>query len=174
MTGGRALILAGTGMLPEAAETLVRQGWRVVLPSRRYQPLAVPEIVVPETKPGIAALQRLRPPGHLPQAFADDMRGGRAVWVEASWDRPAELANKAATALDGEADLLVAWVHDQYRVDVMRAVEPLLARTAGVVEVRTSDWPLFEPEPVLAEHPTQLVLLGAVSEPDYGRAPSHS
>ena len=35
MTGKRALVLGGTGMLAGCAETLVADGWHVVLPSRR-------------------------------------------------------------------------------------------------------------------------------------------
>src|SRR5207302_11221676 len=98
MTGGRALILAGTGMLSEVAETLTREGWLVVLPSRRYSPIAESE-----AKPGIAALRALRPRGHLPHADGNGEHG-RAIWVEAHWDRPRQLAKQASVALDGPAD----------------------------------------------------------------------
>lgn len=166
MTGGRALILAGTGMLPEVAETLVRLGWRVVLPSRRYHPLAVPE-----AKPGTPAPKRPWRRGASTRPGED---GGRAIWVEASWDRPAELAHKAETALAGPADLLVAWVHGEYRLEVMRSVERLLAATATVVEVRPSGEAMFDAEPTLADHPTQVVLLGTASELDSSRLPSRA
>lgn len=172
MTGGNALILAGTGLLAKVAESLVLQGWHVVLPSRRYRPISVAE-ASRETKPGIAALRALRPPGHTRQGGGAP---GRAIWVEASWDRPHELAKKTAAALDGRADLLVAWVHGQYRRSVMRAVEPLLAVDAPVVEVRAAErfGASAEAEPSLAGHPTQIVLLGLVSEADSGRALPHS
>src|SRR5690349_780650 len=98
MMGGRALILAGTGMLSEVAESLAREGWHVVLPSRRYSPIAVPE-----AKPGIAALEALRLPGHHPDTNGGGTRPGngaqgRAIWVEARWDRPRQLAKKAEAA----------------------------------------------------------------------------
>lgn len=165
------LILAGTGMLSEVAEVLAREGWHVVLPSRRYSPIAVPE-----TRPGVAALRALRPPGHVRQATGGSTdRQGRAIWVEASWDRPRELARKAEAALGGPADLLVAWVHDQYRRSVMGAIEKLLTEDAPVVEVRAveSGGLLVEPEPLLVTHPTQLVLLGTASENDPGRSLAH-
>jgi hypothetical protein len=167
MTGGQALILAGTGMLAEVAEVLVLQGWHVVLPSRRYSP-----IPASETKPGMAGSRALRPPGLTRQGVGEP---GRAIWVEASWDRPHELAKKTEAVLEGRAGLLVAWVHGQYRHSVMRAVEPLLAPDAPVVEIRAADEfaPAAEVEPSLVAHPTQIVLLGLVSEVDTGRALPH-
>ncbi|KAA9156050.1 hypothetical protein FPZ12_028625 [Amycolatopsis acidicola] len=146
-------------MLPEVVEALVAEGWHVVLPSRRYSPIAEPE-----TKPGIAALRKLRPRGNRPTANGAKGRGPRAIWVEAHWDRPRELAGKAGSALGGPADLLVAWVHEQYRRSVLGACERLLAPGAPVVEVRGAGGPQDHPEPVLAAHPTQLVLVGAISE----------
>ncbi|WP_245616912.1 hypothetical protein [Amycolatopsis taiwanensis] len=179
MSGGQALLLAGSGMLAGVAEALVSQGWHVVLPSRRYSP-----IPAPETKPGIAALRALRPPGHTRQGDRSqgdweqgdweqgDRKQGRAIWVQASWDSPWELARKAEAELSGQADLLVSWVHSQYRPSVMRAVEPLLAADAPVVEVSTIGQlgPPDQPEPSLGTHRTQVVLLGLVSETDSGRA----
>lgn len=165
MTGGRALILAGTGMVPEVAETLVRQGWRVVLPSRRYHPLAVPE-----ARPGTPAPRRSWRRGSAQPGG----ESGRAVWVEASWDRPAELAEKAEAVLAGPVDLLVAWVHDEYRIEVMRSVERLLAALASVVEVRPPGEAALGTEPVLADHPTQLLLLGTASETDSSQFPSRA
>jgi hypothetical protein len=146
------------------AETLVRQGWRVVLPSRRYHPLAVPEARTPAPK---------RPWRRGASAQADG-DGGRAIWVEASWDRPDELAKKAGATLAGPVDLLVAWVHDEYRTEVMRSVERLLAATATVVEVRPSGEATFDAEPALPDHPTQVVLLGTASEFDSSRLPSRA
>ncbi|GAA5157131.1 MULTISPECIES: hypothetical protein [Amycolatopsis] len=165
MTGRRALILAGTGMLSEVAEALVRDGWQVVLPSRRYQPLSVPE-----NRMGVAALKALRPRGHVPTQRREP---GRARWVEAHWDRPRELAAKAESALGGPADLLVAWVHEQYRRAVLGACERLLAPAAPVVEVRAVGGP-EAPEPLLAAHPTQLVLAGSLSGLPGNRPLSHT
>lgn len=151
-------------MLAGVARALVLEGWYVVLPSRRYSPIAAPK-----TKLGVAALRAIRRPGHTRQG---DREQGRAIWVEANWDSPRELATKAAAELTGPADLLVAWVHAQYRPSVMRAVEPLLAEDAPVVEVSTTAQ--FgvpdQQEPSLATHRTQVVLLGLMSEMDSGRA----
>jgi hypothetical protein len=157
MTGRTALILAGTGMLAGVAEALVGEGWHVVLPCRRYHPMAVPE-----PKPGRAALRALWPRGHRPTANSTGT-GGRAIWVEAHWDRPRELATKAESALGGPADLMVAWVHEQYRRAVLGATERLLTPGAPVVEVRAAGGPPEEPEPVLVAHPTQLVMIGSLS-----------
>lgn len=169
MAGRRALILAGTGMLSGVAEALVRDGWHVVLPCRRYCPL-----VVPEARQGRAALKALRPRGHRPTANGTTKeRAGRALWVEAHWDRPRELSAKAGAALGERADLLVAWVHEQYRRSVLGACAGLLAPGAPVVEVRGAGGPPVEPEPVLAAHPTQLVMVGALSEIDDTRPLSH-
>ncbi|HVW41772.1 MAG TPA: hypothetical protein VHC18_10515 [Amycolatopsis sp.] len=161
MTGRRALILAGTGMLAGVAEELVRAGWHVVLPSRRYHPVALYE-----PKHGLAALRALRPRGHRREGGGNGSRDdtGRAIWVQAGWDRPRELAGKAEPALGGPADLLVAWVHEQYRRSVLGAAEHLLAPRAPVVEVRGTGGLPVQPEPLLVAHPTQLVLVGAVSE----------
>jgi hypothetical protein len=156
-------------MLSGVAEALVRDGWHVVLPCRRYRPIAVPE-----AKQGKAALKALRPRGHRPNGNAiGGPRAGRALWVEAQWDRPRELSTKAEAALGGPADLVVAWVHEQYRRAVLGACEWLLAPGAAVVEVRAAGGPPVEPEPVLAAHPTQLIVVGALSELDDSRPLSH-
>lgn len=86
-----------------------------------------------------------------------------ATWVEADWSHPDTLAERAHVALGGPADLLVAWVHGSFRVPVLRAVSPLLAEDAPVVEVHgsSSAHPVRGcPEPVLSDHPTQQVVLG--------------
>jgi len=170
MAGRRALILAGTGMLAGIAENLTRDGWHVVLPSRRYHPLDC------ETRPGAAALRALRRPGHRPTrpGALRPWSGGRAIWVEAHWDRPRELAAKAGSALRGPADLLVAWVHEEYRRSVMGAVESLLADDAPVVEVRNGSGEFAPPDPLLTQHPTQLVQLGTVSAYDAHRSLPHA
>ena len=168
MTGMRALILAGTGMLTGVAEELVRDGWHVVLPSRHYHPIAVFE-----QQRGAAALRALRPRGHRPDRAGGHDERGRAIWVEAGWDHPRQLATKAESALGRPADLLVAWVHEQYRRPVLDAVEGMLAQRAPVVEVRGAGGPPVEPEPLLIAHPTQLVLVGEVSEQGGNRPLSH-
>lgn len=99
-----------------------------------------------------------------------------ARWVKADWSEPAALAATAAEALDGPADLLVAWVHREVRVSVLRAVAPLLADGAPVVEVHgsASANPLGGcPEPVLSTHPTQQVVLGYVRHAGRTRWPTH-
>ncbi|GLZ36740.1 hypothetical protein [Actinokineospora sp. NBRC 105648] len=132
MAAKRALVLGGTGMLAGCTARLVADGWHVVLPSRRHAPLAT----------------------DLPTG------AGRALWVEADWSDPAALADRAARALGGPADLLIAWVHGDARVPMLTAVEPLLAPGAPVVEVHgTPDGTA----PVLRDHPTQHVVLGVVS-----------
>ncbi|GAB1512458.1 NAD-dependent epimerase/dehydratase family protein [Actinophytocola sp. KF-1] len=91
--------------------------------------------------------------------------GHAASWVKADWTEPAELVATVSEALDGPADLLVAWVHREVRVSVLRAVAPLLAAGAPVVEVHgsASANPLGGcPDPVLPDHPTQQVVLGYV------------
>src|SRR5206468_1933351 len=101
MAGRKALILAGTGMLAGVAEVLTQEGWHVVLPSRRYRPLEC------EVRPGAAALRSMRPPGHRPYRAGSGRSwgGGKALWVEAHWDRPRELAAKAeAEIADGVLD----------------------------------------------------------------------
>ncbi|WP_436496499.1 hypothetical protein [Actinokineospora sp. HUAS TT18] len=130
----RALILGGTGMLTQCTAALIGEGWHVVVPSRRYAPLPADE--------GL----------------------GRALWVEADWSDPDEVAARAARALGGPADLLVAWVHGQSRVPILSAVTPLLAPDAPVVEVHSSADPVLgAPDPVI-DHPTQQVVLGTVTE----------
>jgi hypothetical protein len=131
-----ALVLGGTGMLAGCVSHLVAREWRVVLPSRR-QPLTA------DDGPGRAAR-------------ASISRGHRPTWVRADWAQPALLASEVEDELDGhQADLLVAWVHDSYRVGVLNAVRHLLAEGAPVVEVYTGS-PV--PDPVLP-NPTQQVLL---------------
>jgi hypothetical protein len=136
MTGQRALVLGGTGMLAGCAESLVADGWHVVMPSRRHTPIA------------------------------DGNGGRRrAVWVKADWFDPPALARDAGKALGGPADLLVAWVHREVRTAVLRAVASLLAPGAPVVEVHgsASANPIGGcPDPVLPGHPTQQVVLGFV------------
>jgi len=138
MTGQRALVLGGTGMLAGCAEALVADGWHVVLPSRRYAPVPI---------------------------GAGNGDHHAAVWVRADWFDPAALARDAGAALGGPADLLVAWVHREVRPSVLRAVAPLLSPGAPVVEVHgsASANPVGGcPEPVLTGHPTQQVVLGFV------------
>ncbi|MFI6102009.1 hypothetical protein ACIA8G_41205 [Lentzea sp. NPDC051213] len=132
-----ALVLGGTGMLSGCAQRLVADGWQVVLPSRT-QPLMA------DDGPGRAARASIR-------------RGHRPTWVKADWADPVQLASEVEDELQGrQVNLLVAWVHDSYRNDVLRAVQHLLAEGAPVVEVHTHQ-PV--PDPVLP-HPTQQVLLG--------------
>lgn len=88
-----------------------------------------------------------------------------ALWIQATWSDPAALAADAGRALGGPADLLVAWVHREDRAAVLRAVAPLLAPAAPVVEVHgsASANPVGGcPAPILADHPTQQVVLGYV------------
>jgi hypothetical protein len=97
------------------------------------------------------------PSRHKPSAPGD------ATWVQANWSEPDTLAERTHIALGGSADLLVAWVHSSFRVPVLRAVSPLLAEDAPVVEVHGSSSanPIRGcPEPVLSQHPTQQVVLG--------------
>ncbi|PXY28854.1 hypothetical protein BA062_22100 [Prauserella flavalba] len=142
-------------MLSVVVEELALDGWRVVSPSRRYVPLpATDDAAVP-------------PPRWSRGRRKDRVGAGKAIWVEAHWDRPRELATKVEKALTAPAELLVAWVHESYRRSVLGVVEPLLTATAPVVEVRSLvDLAAVpdEPEPVLFGHPTQQVLLGSVSE----------
>jgi len=101
----------------------------------------------------------------LPSRRKPTVDGRAARWVKADWTEPATLAATAAEALGGPADLLVAWVHRGVRMSVLRAVAPLLADDAPVVEVHgsASANPLGGcPEPVLTGHPTQQVVLGYV------------
>jgi NAD(P)-dependent dehydrogenase (short-subunit alcohol dehydrogenase family) len=146
----RALVVGGTGMLSGVVAELVRDGWHVVVPSRRYAPI----------------------PADLPHA------GDRqALWVEADWAEPEPFAERARKALGGPAGLLVGWVHDAYRVDVLAAVAPLLANDAAVVEVRgaaAAQPSSGEPEPSLPAHETQLVVLGFVRDGESTRWLTHS
>jgi hypothetical protein len=87
--------------------------------------------------------------------------------VQADWADPKELAARAESALGGRADLLVAWVYGPARPSVLRAVAPLLAPDAPVVEVHgsASAKPIGGcPDPVLSDHPTQQVVLGFVRQ----------
>lgn len=136
-------------MLAGVAGWLVHDGWLVVLPSRRYSPL-------PDDRPAA---------------------GGRALWVEARWERPARLARDAAKALGGPADLLVSWLHGGYRLPVLEAVAPLLSPGAPVVEVlgESAGDPLGAlPGATLAGHPTQQVVLGYVREGNRTRWLTHA
>jgi NAD(P)-dependent dehydrogenase (short-subunit alcohol dehydrogenase family) len=138
----RALVVGGTGMLSGVVAELVRDGWHVVVPSRRYAPI----------------------PLDLPES---DNGERRALWVEADWTAPEPFAERAEKALGGKAELLVAWVHDAYREDVLAAVTPLLATDAAVVEVRGSGVAQpggDDPEPSLPTHESQLVVLGFVRD----------
>ncbi|MGM1057775.1 hypothetical protein [Saccharothrix sp. Mg75] len=145
-----ALVLGGTGMLKGCADELLSGGWHVVLPSRR-----------PDTL-GQAARASLKGRGHVPQGADGEVRARR---VAADWARPRELAERVGQVLDRPADLLVAWVHTSYRAAVLRAVAPLLAPHAPVVEVLDSgeiDAVRGVPDPVLEGHPAQQVVLGFV------------
>lgn len=148
----RALVVGGTGMLSGVVAELVRDGWHVVVPSRRYAPI----------------------PLDLPESSGEDDR--QAIWIEADWSVPGSFAERADKALGGKADLLVAWVHDAYREDVLAAVAPLLARDALVVEVRGAAAVAphgGRPEPSLPEHQTQLVVLGFVRDGEGTRWLTH-
>ncbi|HET9139643.1 hypothetical protein [Actinophytocola sp.] len=146
----RALVIGGTGMLAGCASALVADGWHVVLPSRRHAP-------IPDT------------------AVGDGDR--KALWVQADWAEPKQLAARAEPALGGPADLLVAWVHGLVRPSVLRAVAPLLAPGAPVVEVHDSASanPVGGcPDPVLPDHPTQQVVLGFVLQGSRTRWLTHA
>ncbi|CCH33932.1 hypothetical protein ABZ816_08920 [Actinosynnema sp. NPDC047251] len=168
MSGRTALVLGGTGMLQGCADDLLAQGWRVVLPSRR------------PPRAGMAARAALGGRGHVPQSRSES---GAEVgpeaglkWVHADWERPEELAERVREVLPAPADLLVAWVHLSYRVPVLRAVAPLLAPHAPVVEVHDSSGIASRhgvPDPILAGHPTQQVVLGIVKHGTGTRWLSH-
>ncbi|MCP2261132.1 hypothetical protein LX15_004852 [Streptoalloteichus tenebrarius] len=177
MTSRRALVLGGTGMLADCVAALLAEGWQVVTPTRHPREIhAEPETSSEPPRPGAAARAALGPPGQVPtgqvptgQAPTGQAPAGRTPtdrrrepavsrWVAADWAEPDRLASTAAEALGGPADLLVAWVRPPHREAVLRAVAPLLASTAPVVEVRGSGEP-SEP-PVLAGHPTHVVVLG--------------
>lgn len=158
MPARRALVLGGTGMLAGVTSWLVGEGWHVVVPSRRYSPIAVDKLEPADESPG-------------------PIRPGRALWVEARWERPQRLARDAARALGGKAELLVAWVHGGYRIPVLEAVSDLLTERAPIVEVHgdaVSDPLRTLPEPALPGHPTQRVVLGYVRDHGTLRWPSHS
>lgn len=128
---------------------LVADGWHVVLPSRRYAP-------IPTVLAGSGA--------------------GRALWVAADWSDPEGLAERAGRALGGPVELLVVWVRREHRTAVLRAVEPLLARDAPVVEVlgaAAADPVGGYPDPVLGRHPTQQVVLGFMPVGRTSRRLSH-
>jgi NAD(P)-dependent dehydrogenase (short-subunit alcohol dehydrogenase family) len=149
MTERIALVLGGTGMLAGCAAALLADGWKVVLPSRR-------------PRFGLAAKAALVPQGHRPTGVVE---AARLREIAADWARPDELADRVRAVLDGPADLLVAWVHSTYRDSVLRAVAPLLAPHAPVVEVHDSGAVHRVhglPEPVIDGHPTQQVVLGHV------------
>jgi len=132
------MVIGGTGMLTACASTLVDDGWHVLLPSRRHAPI-----------PAVS--------GHGGE--------GRALWIEADWSDPDGFARRARRVLRGPVELLVTWVHREHRADVLHAVSPLLAMDAPVVEVHgnaAADAFGGYPDPVLADHPTQQVVLGFV------------
>ncbi|MER5260980.1 hypothetical protein ABTZ99_02700 [Actinosynnema sp. NPDC002837] len=162
MSERTALVLGGTGMLKGCAEELLAQGWQVVLPSRR-----------PEGVLGSAAKAALRGRAHVPHVSGAE---GSRVAVAADWARPAELADRVREVMDQPADLLVAWVHASYRDAVLRAVAPLLAPHAPVVEVHDSgaiQAVRGVPDPALDGHPTQQVVLGFVRHGGSTRWLSH-
>ncbi|GAA2661150.1 MULTISPECIES: hypothetical protein [Actinosynnema] len=167
---GSALVLGGTGMLKGCSDELVEQGWQVVLPSRRAR-----------LTPGQAVREAVRRRGHVPTprtaaVGAGAGTGGSVVQVAADWSRPQELAGLVNDALLRPAGLLVAWVHDSYRVPVLNAVAPLLDAGAPVVEVHdiSAVSPTGGlPEPVLPGHPTQQVVLGFVRRDGRTRWLSH-
>lgn len=145
MADPNALLLTGSGLLNSLACRLVDDGWRVVLPARRYTPLPADE-------------------------GRDGASGrGKAVWVEAHWDQPRRLARDVDKALTEPAGLLVAWVHDSYRRAVLGLVESLLTPAAAVVEVFGPHLTEEEPRPLLVSHRTQQVLLGDLSGEHAGR-----
>ncbi|RLK59457.1 hypothetical protein [Actinokineospora cianjurensis] len=139
----RALVLGGTGMLNGCALRLVANGWRVVLPSRHYAPLP-----------------------------ADHHTGtGRAIWVEADWSKPHTLATKAAHVLGAPADLLITWLPDEALPPTLRAIEPLLAPGAPVVETHAARdrWPT-----PLPNHPTHHVVLTPIGYAGRTRRPTQT
>jgi NAD(P)-dependent dehydrogenase (short-subunit alcohol dehydrogenase family) len=145
----RALVIAGAGMLSACASALVADGWHVVLPSRRYAP--IPTLVA-------------------------TAGAGRALWVAADVSNPDDLARRAAKALGGPVELLVAWLRREHRQAVLAAVEPLLTPDCPVVEVHGSaaaDPVGGCPDPVLGHHPTQQVVLGFMPVGQTSRRLSH-
>lgn len=135
---GRALLLTGSGMLAGCVAALAKEGWRVVVPSRRHAPIPVPR---------------------------EAESAGRAVWVHVDWADPPGLLDGAGRALRGPADLLVTWLSAGSRHSITAAMAPLLRPGAPVVEVHDS--PAVRAtadgiDPALPEHPTQQVVLGYV------------
>jgi NAD(P)-dependent dehydrogenase (short-subunit alcohol dehydrogenase family) len=158
MTPRRALILAGSGMLADVENYLVRRGWHVVLPCRRYAPVDADDLEDTVVGDGMEPL-------------------GKALWVHADWTRPRQLAVDAEKALQGDADLLVMWVHDQFKDAVVDTVAPLLDADAPVVEVHGNpDAEMIRclPEASFAGHTTQQVVLGHVGEQGHTRWPTHA
>ncbi|OLT44002.1 hypothetical protein BJF85_20820 [Saccharomonospora sp. CUA-673] len=156
-------------MLRRVARELAVDGWRVVLPSRRYAP-------IPAGQPDQHSVRWAS--GNRQMSVGS----GKAIWVEAHWDQPGELARKAGLVLDdlgGPADLLVAWLHEAYRSAVLAAVSPLLADDAPVVEVsavpESGDAAdvAVPPDPFCPERRTQQVLLGATSDVSLRRPLGH-
>jgi hypothetical protein len=181
----RAVIVGGTGMLAGVAAELVREGWHVVLPSRRYAPIPaendIDRAVGPDgvhrqalwveadwSQPRDLAERTGRALGgpadnDIDRAVGPDGVHRQALWVEADWSQPRDLAERTGRALGGPADLLVGWVHREHRGPVLAALGPLLRPAAPVVEVHGSAAadPLGgRPDPSLPGHPTQQVVLG--------------
>ncbi|MBB4930471.1 hypothetical protein F4561_001291 [Lipingzhangella halophila] len=92
--------------------------------------------------------------------FATD--GENVRWVRGEWDFPAELAAAVAREATAPFGLLVAWVHTPHRDGVLKAVQPLLAPDAPVIEVwsSASQDPLATLPPAVLDHPTHRVVLG--------------
>lgn len=136
-------------MLSACASVLVADGWHIVLPSRRYAPIPT-----------------------LPSNGS----AGRALWVAADWSDPDSLAKRCRKALNGPVELLVSWVRREHRTALLSAVAPLLAPDAPVVEVHGSaayDPVTGYPDPVLADHPTQQLVLGFVAVGQTSRRLNH-
>lgn len=101
---------------------------------------------------------------------------GRALWVPADWSDPVALAARSKKALGGPVELLVTWVRREHRQPLLNAVESLLAPDAPVVEVHGSaafDPVSGYPDPILADHPTQQLVLGFVPVGGTTRRLSH-
>lgn len=164
MTVRNALILAGSGMLNPVAGRLATEGWRVVQPCRRYSPLPTEAEPGPPLTPAVPWPRGGTPP--------EDLGAGRVLWAQAHWDEPCDLARRVENLLTAPAELVVAWVHESFAPSVLAVVEPLVAPGAPVVEVRSA--PDLHglpkpPEPLLPGHPTQQLVLGAVSGRGTGR-----
>lgn len=132
-----ALVIGGGGTLNPCAEWLAARQWHVVLPCRHYHPLA-----------------------NCPDTSSEF---GKALWVEANWSEPEKLAENAAAVLERPAELVVAWLPQQYRAAVLCAVAGLLSHDACVVEVYSGEsLPHGLPDPALPGCVTQRVALGYV------------